>query len=243
MKELYLLPKHQFDLLKSKNGVRSPTTSHPSHVSKSMGSDSNISTTPTRKSSKCPRNKVTRPKKSKLKQQQQQWGTHTPPTLPTPIHLKGFSYNRVEKPKNSNLHQQLGMKFFGKNLSHARVVLDHLEKSGIVEWNDYGDMTQPLNGYNILTFMEDIISKDKIGLSKVEDYKFLINATNLPLDMVKNKDLKSYLMQNPPSTVIGKSGKLFKNYLTPIQSSSSLYPSPKPQIPLKKKSMTRWTSY
>ena len=133
-----------------------------------------------------------------------------PPPLQKPVYLKGVYYNRDEKSKNSNIQQQLAMKFYGKNLSHARVLLNHLEKSGVVEWNEYGDISQPINGYNIIKFMEDVIVKDKINPNKVEDYKFIIHSSNLPLSVIKNQELKDHLTQYPPSTVISRKGKLFR---------------------------------
>ena len=60
----------------------------------------------------------------------QKWRTRIlPPPLQNPIYMKGINYNRNDKPKNSNIQQQLTMKFYGKHLSHARVLLDHLEKT------------------------------------------------------------------------------------------------------------------
>ena len=129
--------------------------------------------------------------------------------------MKGINYNHSDKPKNSNIQQQLTMKFYGKDLSHARVLLDNLEKSGNIEWNEYGDITHPINGYNAVKFIEDVIKRNKINASKVEDYKFIINSGNIPLYIINNKELKNYLTQDPPTTIIGKSGKLFKSRRSP----------------------------
>ena len=211
MKELYLIPKHQYDVMKSKNSLNGNNTSKSS-----ISEISNYSTPVKANRSKFIRtNKIVK-SKSKVPHDGQKWQTRIlPPPLQNRIYMKGIKYNRNDKPVNSNIQQQVTMKFYGKQLSHARVLLEHLEKSGNVEWNEYGDITHPINGYNIVTFMEDIIKKDKISPSKVEDYKFIINSGNIPLYIIKNKELKNYLTQDPPTTVIAKNGKLFKSKSSP----------------------------
>ena len=215
MKELYLIPKHQFEMMKSKNSL---TSKNNDNTKSSVPKISNRSTSPkiTRSNfTRLNKNKVLK-SKSKVPDVGQKWGTRIlPPPLQNPVYMKGINYNREDKPTNFNIEHQLTMKFYGKHLSHARVLLDHLEKSGNVEWNEYGDISHPINGYNVVNFLEDVIKKNKISPSKVEDYKFIISSGNIPLYIIKNKELKNYLTQDPPRTVIGKSGKLFNSKTSP----------------------------
>ena len=59
--------------------------------------------------------------------------------------------------------------------------------------------------------MDDVINHNKINDSKVEPYKFIINSTNIPISMIKNKQLKQYLTQNPPTSVLSKKRTLFNS--------------------------------
>ena len=54
--------------------------------------------------------------------------------------------------------QQISMKFYGK-ISHASVLLEHLENSCTVNWSDYYDLIN-INKYNIPNFMQVVISKE-----------------------------------------------------------------------------------
>ena len=204
MKELYLIPKHQFEVLSNKNHVNSKgnnITSKPKIT--------NMVKTPNLVRSNKPKTI-----KRKVPLVGQQWGTRLlPPPIQKPVHMKGIKYSYKETSKNPNINQQLSMKFFGKNLSHARILLDHLDKSGLVEYNEYGDIFQPINGYNIVDFIEDIISNDKISAYKFEDYKYIVNFTNIPLHFIKNKEFKNYLSQSvkPMFRGVGKKVKKSKS--------------------------------
>ena len=85
-------------------------------------------------------------KNFKVPQPGQQWQTRMlPPPLQKNINMKGMRHDKnYEVKKNPNIQHHLAMKLYGKDLSHARLLLNHLEKSGDVEWNEYGDILHPL---------------------------------------------------------------------------------------------------
>ena len=136
----------------------------------------------------------------------QRWQTKlAPPPLQKSIPLKGIVYDRKEVPKNVNIQQQLGMNFHGKDLSHAKVLLNHLERSGIVEWDEYGDLFKPVNGYNVIDFLSDVILFNKLGPDKLNDYSFIIQTANIPLHFIRNTSLKNYMIQSRSTRTITSS--------------------------------------
>ena len=209
MKELYLIPKHQFELMKSKSSSSSKSSTNSTTNSITTSTNGTNPTTDSNKTKIVRPSKITRPKfnnrnKPKIPKIGQEWGTRVlPPILQNSIPLKGISFNHDQNKKNPNIQAQLSMKFYGTHLSHARVLLNHLEKSGLVDWDEYGDIFKPFNGYNVIDFIEDVISTWKIDISKLEDYWMIINSTNLPLHFIKNPVLKNYINQKiNPTTAI-----------------------------------------
>lgn len=203
MKELYLIPKHQYDVMKTKTNHhhddQPQTTNDPSH-------------TPGVRQNNIPKvRKSHTPKLRKsIPQVGQQWRTKVlPPPLRKPIEMKSISYGRSQIKVNPNIHHLLSMKFFGKNLAHARILLDHFEKNGIIEWNEYGDILHPIKGYNIVDFMFDIISSKKmIDSKKFNDYKFLINSVNIPMTYIQNSHIRHHLTHNPPTRITAGHSRL-----------------------------------
>ena len=212
MKEFYLLPKHQFEVLNSKKVANGDVDKNPKEFSteKTKGETSRKPRNTRNVQSKFP--KVKPSKMNKTPQPGQRWRTRMlPPPLKKSINMKGMIYhnNNNENKKNPNIQHHLAMKLYGKDLSHAKLLLNHLEKTGDVEWNEYGDILHPLRGYNIVNFMVDVVTSDKLNLSKLEDYKFIFNTANIPIDYIKNKRLLKHINQNPPSTIVGKKSKIF----------------------------------
>ena len=120
MKELYLIPKHQFEMMKNRN----PKTdnSDKSNLSTHMQPTTSVKS----KSTLVNKGKV---HKRSVPTVGQEWGTRVlPPPLENIVPIRGVSYSHSDKPKNPNIQQYLTMKFSGRNLSHARILLNLLEK-------------------------------------------------------------------------------------------------------------------
>ena len=99
--------------------------------------------------------------------------------------------NLLYKP---SLSDQLNAKFKPENLPHARLILKHFEKSSHTQWDEYGDLFSPINGYNIIDVIHDFIFKSDIKDSlKVNDYRFLVSSTDLPMHYIRNNPLKNTL--------------------------------------------------
>ena len=118
MKELYLIPKHQFEMMKN----RSPKTDNNGKPNLSAHMQPSITA----------KSKTTVVNKGKLHKRSvptvgQEWGTRVlPPPLENIVPIRGVSYNHSDKPKNPNIQQYLTMKFSDNHLSHARILLNHL---------------------------------------------------------------------------------------------------------------------
>ena len=158
MKEFYLLPKHQFEILTSKkdpivnidtkkepivNMDKPPKELLPERI-KNCSSKIGLCK-PNKKNIKSQVSQF-KTKNFKVPQPGQQWQTRMlPPPLQKNINMKGMRHDKnYEVKKNPNIQHHLAMKLYGKDLSHARLLLNHLEKSGDVEWNEYGDILHPL---------------------------------------------------------------------------------------------------
>ena len=134
-----------------------------------------------------------------------QWGTTM---LPPPLQKK-ISLNTVKIPEISkvpvkhnlaykpSLSEQLNVKFKPENLPHARLILKHFEKSSNTQWDEYGDLFSPINGYNIIDIIHDFIFKSDIkDTLKVSDYRFLVSSTDFPIHYIRNNPLKNVLTRS-----------------------------------------------
>ena len=204
MKEFYLLPKHQFELMNSKK----------KKIVAGDGDSVNPTTTP------CNIKKGEKKKKPEIGER---WGTRIiPPPIRKSIAVKGMKYNSKIHP-NSNIQQELSSQLQGKNLTRGKLILKHIENSGNIKWDEFGDIYNPLNNYNIIDFIKDITSNDAIADIKIADYKLLVLLGNVPLHYIKNERLKKYIL-NPLQYSSVKKAKKRKKPSTP--------PPPPPPPPL-----------
>ena len=85
------------------------------------------------------------------------------------------------------------------------LLLSHLEKSGVVEWDEYGDLFKPVNSYNVIDFLSDVILFNKLGVNKLKDYNFIIETANVPLHFIRKSSLKNYLIQSRSTRAVTSS--------------------------------------
>ena len=130
------------------------------------------------------------------------WGTTLlPPPLQNKINLNQIKIPEVNKSYNKHhksfLYDQLNVKFKPENLPHAKLILNFFDKSPDTQWDDFGDLFSPINGYNIIDIIHDFIFKIDINdMNKINDYRFLISSTNLPLHYIRNNPLRNTLSKS-----------------------------------------------
>ena len=174
MKEFYLVPKHLYDAMKSTTTV------------KKKGSDIIKGRIP---------NSSTTNIKRRIPKIGEQWQTKIPPPpLRNQITLnsiKGTDTN--DKP---NIYTHLSLRMSGKELQRATLILKHFDKSNDMKWDEYGDLYSPINGYNIIDIIHDLIYHEKISnIDKLNDFKYIITSSALPIHYIKNKFIKEHLSE------------------------------------------------
>ena len=128
---------------------------------------------------------------NRLPKEGEQWQTRIlPPPLQNNVKLKQIKIPDKKDISNPSIHEVLNLKIKSNDISHARTLLRYFENSGIVTWNSHGDLYSPLNNYNIIDIIYDFIYKNPIyDNKKIEDYRYLISATNIPSWLIKNNTL------------------------------------------------------
>ena len=164
-------------------------------ASKSNNNNHNISPT------QIPAIKKTNMKKSP---NGEQWKTRIlPPPLQNSILLNEI---KVPEKKTQNLssttslYELLPLRIKkSSDLSRARVLLKHFEKNGNITWDSFGDIFSPINNYNIIDIINDLINKsDKIEKKRLDDYKHFISIANIPTWLIKNETILNAIKRDPP---------------------------------------------
>ena len=177
MKEFYLIPKHQFQLMNSHKPTPTPSSGQ-------------VNLSPPTKPRHC----------KKSPEIGEQWMTRViPPPLQKGIKMKGirpFKYdgdsNHIRK--NPNILQELSTELQGKNLIRGKLLLKYIENSGQLEWDELGDIYRPMSGYNIIQFISNIVNGTSLDDDQMDPYKLLILSSNIPFHHIKNQKLRNYTM-------------------------------------------------
>ena len=78
--------------------------------------------------------------------------------------------------------------------NNALALFRIFEKIPNMNWGENGDLLYPINNYNILDIIDNMISVKKVIPSiYLDDYKYLIQTTNFPMSLIKNTSLKEYI--------------------------------------------------
>ena len=163
MKELYLIPKHIYDVLNSSDTSKNVNIAL-NILSKEKGNIENST------------NEVG------------QWKTRIPPPpLQKPILLNEIKVPR-KKTTKSKLHELLPLKIKTSTLPRARLLLKLFEKCNSIEWDINGDITSPINNYNIIDIIGELVEKkDNVEREELYIYNHLISIANIPSWLIKNE--------------------------------------------------------
>ena len=128
------------------------------------------------------------------------WQTRIPPpSLQNKVNLNKIQnyQNQENNNKNPNIYSQLSIRFPQKTLPLANQILRHFENTNDFKWDQYGDLFSPINNYNIVDIIDNIIShNNKIEDKYKETYKYIILSSNLPYHFINNDDIKTLLNPN-----------------------------------------------
>ena len=96
--------------------------------------------------------------------------------------------------RNPSLNELLPITFKEEDLSRAKLLLKHFEKSGSFRWDNSGDLFSPFNKGNVI----DIIktwndNKSRFTDEEIQLYRYIISVTDIPIWMIKNSQLKKLL--------------------------------------------------
>ena len=166
MKELYLIPKHIYDIMqtdKSQTDIKTKKK-HNNRLNERWGT----TVLPPPLQNKVHLNPIKIPDTRKSNNRQH----HYKPTI----------------------YDQLNLRFKPENLHLANLILKYFEKSSSTLWDEYGDLFSPISGYNIIDIIHDFIFDTDIkDPLKIDSYRFLVSSTNLPLHYIRNNSLKNNL--------------------------------------------------
>ena len=166
MKELYLIPKHVYDIMQA--GTSQTTIKSKKKPSIHLNERWGTTVLPPPLQNKIHLNPVKIPDTRKSNNRQQ----HYKPTI----------------------YDQLNLRFKPEKLHLANLILKYFEKSSSTLWDEYGDLFSPISGYNIIDIIHDFIFDTDIkDPLKIDSYRFLVSSTNLPLHYIRNNSLKNNL--------------------------------------------------
>ena len=217
MKELYLIPKHLYDVMKptkslnetTNKGIQRTTTTTTT-TQDNTTNNSYKPRTPNigeRWQTKIPpppfqitsnkRSKIPSPPiQNQIRPSKRRLEIQLPPP-PPPLHTSSNHKQVHNLNKNPNIYTQLSLRMTGKELQRATLILKHFDAGGDIKWNEYGDMYSPINGYNIIDIIHDLIYREEItNTNKLNDYKYIITSSSLPMHYIKNKFIKDNLIYN-----------------------------------------------
>ena len=208
MKELYLIPKHLYGIMKPSSAVKKIQDDVKCGNVKDVNTTAIKRTKPNKsKLQKCIASKrISTDRKRRIRRIPkigERWQTIIPPPTPPrpPLKIQNMnnnnSNNNIHKKKiNPNIYNMLNLKIIGKEMPRAKLILKHFENSEDVRWNEHGDLYSPINAYNVVDIIHDLVYKvgtDKIGSQKLDDMKYIVNASSLPLHYIKNTNFLKYV--------------------------------------------------
>ena len=218
MKELYLIPKHLYGITKPSSTVKKVRDDVKcGNVNNRVIKRAKLNKS---KLQKCTTSKrISGDRKRRIPKIGERWQTVIPPPSPPRPALKiqntnSNSNNNITRRKkiNPNIHNMLNIKIGGKEMTRAKLILKHFENSGDVRWNEDGDLYSPINAYNIVDIIRDLVYKTanpKMSLQKKADVKNLISVSSLPLHYINNTEFLKYM--NRGEEEVRKGGSTVRN--------------------------------
>ena len=171
-----------------------------------------------------------------------EWKTSIPPTLqkssPSRVPLRVLKTVENKEIRNPSLYDILPMTFKGDEISRAKIMLKYLEKTGNVSWDSNGDLYAPVNDGNIIDIIKDFNSQTtQFTNREISLYRYIITATDLPIWMIENDEIKKLILPKNKQTSTGKKKKI------PVPNSTKRI-NRKAFYRINKKILNRsWTSY
>ena len=106
------------------------------------------------------------------------------------IRLKTLSHNIINIQENPNIEGLIQI-HFGTNLRENALSLFKIMKNeGSLKWNEKGDLLSPINKYNILDILKDLLKNNvKLTEEQLADYHYLLSITNILPEYIKNRKI------------------------------------------------------
>ena len=222
MKELYLIPKHLYGITKPSSTVKKVRDDvkcgnvNNCSIKRAKPGKSKLQKCITSKRISGDRKRRNR----RIPKIGERWHTIIPPPTPPRPALKiqnmysNSNNNIIRKKKiNPNIYNRLNIKIGGKEMTRAKLILKHFENSEDVRWNEDGDLYSPINAYNIVDIIRDLVYKTanpKMSLQKLADVKYIVNVSSLPLHYINNTIFLNY-MNGEEEEEVRKGGSTVEN--------------------------------
>ena len=148
------------------------------------------------------------------------------------VALKTLSRPIVYNDNKPSLSNLINLSFPVNSRNNALALLKVFEGIPTMEWNENGDLIYPLNKYNIIDIIGSMVNTTKkVNASYLDDYRYLVSTSNIPIGLIKNNSLRHYI----------STGILPPSKRTPLVSRAVVHPAKR-----KKKGghdNTSWVSY
>ena len=165
MKELYLIPKQGYERMISSLSIRNTNAKANTKI-----------------------------------ENKNKWKTTLPPpslqnSSPPAVPLRVIrTPENISDNKNPSLNEILPVTFKGDDISRAKLLLKHFEKTGNITWDSNGDLFTPFNKGNIIDIINVFNSgRTKFTKAQILLYRYIVSATSLPLWMIKNSEIKKLI--------------------------------------------------
>ncbi|XP_064111302.1 putative uncharacterized protein DDB_G0287457 [Macrobrachium nipponense] len=107
-----------------------------------------------------------------------------------PLILNVLNSEVTCKRVNPDLTSVIPILFKDHQIPYVTSLVNHLQNSGAIEWNEEGDQSHPLNGYNILDVAREFQANKRMDDSNIPSYNYLIEHGGISEWMVRNTTIK-----------------------------------------------------
>ena len=129
--------------------------------------------------------------------------------------FRAKTLRKVSKPPSQtelpNLDHIIDIKFPLNHKHYITSFLNLLKSSNTTSWDENGQLTKPIQGYNIIHILEKLfINKSLLEVKDIPFYRLLLKTSGIPLEFIKNEKAKTQLRNIDP--IVKKTKTKWRSY-------------------------------
>lgn len=102
---------------------------------------------------------------------------------------------------NPDLENLLDLKFPPTSVRYAKALLSLFKNKSHIKWDEMGNLITPIDGYNLVDMIKKMVQeKSLLELNELPFYKMLTTTASIPLELIKNNQVRGQLLGVPVKT-------------------------------------------